>query len=97
MEPVSDSVPGQRLQLDTTGVGTYRLTLDGTDISNAVQAVDVSLKPGQLPGVTLHLRVFEVGAGELDHSQVVIPPETVEMLVGLGWTPPSDAAEHSSE
>lgn len=67
-----------------------QLHLDGQDISRVLDAVDLKLRPGCLPEVTLGVLVHDLTT-EVE-AKVVIPQETRALLVRLGWTPPAEEA-----
>lgn len=64
--------------------------LDGLDISSVLDAVDLKLRPGCLPEVRLGVLVHDLTT-EVEGT-VVIPDETRDLLVRLGWTPPAEEA-----
>ena len=80
--------PG-KVQISSDGV-TGRLHLDGQDISQVLDGVDLKLRPGCLPEVTLGVIVHDLTT-EVE-AKVVIPQETHDLLVRLGWTPPAEEA-----
>jgi hypothetical protein len=71
--------------------GGARIRLDDTDISNAVRGIDVSMEAGNLPQVTVELRIDEIRRIDSEHAVVLIPSSTRDALVALGWTPPQEA------
>jgi hypothetical protein len=62
--------------------------VNGVNVANAVMSLDLHAQPLDRE-LTLHVRVDEVVVdGE---SAVVVPQETHDALVALGWTPPEEA------
>lgn len=79
----------RKLRIGTDGV-VGSVHLDDQDISSALQGADLKLRPGCLPEVTLDVIVYDLSS-EVEGT-VVVPSETRELLVRLGWTPPAEEA-----
>lgn len=77
-----------------TGLGPgYKdlsLTIGGTEISpRGISGLTVEAGAGEVPRLTLDvlaLDITEVGG----QMEVLIPEEARELLMTLGWTPPTD-------
>lgn len=71
---------------------TYRLTLDGTDISNQVAGLNLTIDPSREQRLDLYLvhRPLNV---TLDGVDVLVDADTHDLLVRLGWTPPTEDKE----
>jgi hypothetical protein len=63
------------------------IELDGEDISKTVRGLDVSLRVGSIPEVSLDLLVFELEA-EAGKTRVHIVPAVRDLLIAAGWQPP---------
>lgn len=75
------------VRLQQNGVGA--IAVNGHDISNAVTGLTIGAGPGQAPYVQMTLR----GVVDLTTpARIELPPETVQALQTLGWTPPTDHA-----
>lgn len=70
-----------------TGPGPFehQVLLGETDISGMVMGVDIAVRPGHPPTVTLALRDVHALARA---DQVRLTQETAAVLIELGWTPP---------
>lgn len=68
--------------------GTFEL--NGRDMTTSVRAIDVRLRPAELPKVTIEPVVFELPQLDLDHAQIVVDDHTEQLLLELGWTPPKE-------
>lgn len=64
-----------------------RLAVGGHDISAVTTAVRLDLDTRNEHRLTLTLRAFPLSAGLAD-AHVALEPETHDLLVRLGWTPP---------
>ncbi len=80
------------LHVTGIGAGRYKVELDGHDIAHGLRSLSIDLDGERPPQVTAELNVFEVRELALDDVRVSIPDATRELLVRLGWTPPSDPA-----
>lgn len=81
-----------QIKLDETGHGS--VVLDGTDISNAVRAVEmIRADPGRSL-VVLELVVTEIDVTALASPEaeilVSLTDDVIRALTMLGWTPPDD-------
>jgi hypothetical protein len=65
-----------------------RILVDGQDISSAVRGVILKSRVDELDTVLLELHVVEGTGMESGDARVMIPPQTHDALVALGWTPP---------
>ena len=65
------------------------LVVDGQDLSNATRGFTFTARAGEMPALTVDLRVDDISAdGEV--ADIVIPTETRAALMALGWTPPEE-------
>ena len=60
----------------------YLVELDGHDVSNALRGLTLEINAGDMPTATLRVVAEEVRA--------YLPDATKELLVRLGWTPPTE-------
>lgn len=61
--------------------------IGGVDLSAAVSGLSLTIDHGNLPRLVLTLPIID--GGEVDgEAVVVIPDETKDLLLSLGWTPP---------
>lgn len=69
--------------------GSYRIEVDGRDVSNLVRGARIDLAPYERPEVELDLipRQFSITLGAV--SNVVVDYATRVLLESLGWTPPA--------
>lgn len=65
--------------------GTGSVTIDGHDVSGAVNSVSLFAEPGKATRATLGLIVAKMD-GEV--SKIELDWATTEALKALGWTPP---------
>lgn len=79
-------------RVTSDGRGHGEVTIDGTNISSAVRAVNVLLTAGSSPRLEIELSVLDVTCDISDGVDLLIPSDTREALVRLGWTPPPDPA-----
>ncbi|MER7126746.1 hypothetical protein [Micrococcus luteus] len=80
-----------RIEISGTGLpGGTAVRLNGRDIARDLCGLSLTLGADQFPKVELELAVFETVRLELEDVQVYIPDTTRELLVQLGWTPPSN-------
>jgi hypothetical protein len=66
-----------------------KIELDGTDVSNAVKGLTLTMKPGQLPTAVLEIPVVDLSS-EPGEANVHISDATRDLLVQIGWTPPTE-------
>lgn len=78
------------VEITDDGGGRGTVTVDGHDLSRAVQRVSVNLAAGGTAEIELDLAVLEVTRLNVLGAQVVIPGDTRDALVKLGWTPPEE-------
>lgn len=64
------------------------IKLDGVNVADSVQGVNVRLHVSELPQVELDLAIIDVSLN-LGQPQVMIPASTRHLLIELGWTPPA--------
>ena len=66
--------------------------LDGHDISAGLRGYEITHEaPDKQPLVMLHPAVFELVHADVE-GQAYIAPAAVDLLIGLGWTPPGGAS-----
>lgn len=76
-------------RLELTAKGTrQQLVLDGVDISNVVRNTRLDVPCGEIPRAVVDVVVFE-GVSVGVEAVVFIPPETADLLIRYGWTPPN--------
>lgn len=73
-----------------TGPGDTKVILDGTDIATSLTGLSLTMGPGQVPTVTLDLRIFGVTEIQDIEARILVPDATRDTLIALGWTPPAD-------
>ncbi|MFE6304976.1 hypothetical protein [Nocardiopsis sp. NPDC057823] len=72
-------------EVGPTGRGV--ITLEGREISNAVSGFTLEAAPGEY--TTLTLRIDAAHTRRLvGQAEVILPDDTVNLLLSLGWTPP---------
>ena len=69
----------------------YVIEIDGHDITKAVREVTFSVGVDRLPVATIDLLVLSDGAIASSDTTVVIPDDTADALVAMGWMPPEEA------
>lgn len=74
-----------------------RVTVDGVDVSGAVTAVTVHADAWEHPRVTLELSVHDVTQISSPETELLIPESTAEALVALGWTPPAEEGQDTTD
>lgn len=85
-----DRPPGVKtIEIELDGPAAYDGTIkvDGIEVKQAVRALDVRARVGDLISVTLDVMAM-AGARFSGSAYVGIPTETAELLEVLGWTPP---------
>lgn len=80
-----------RAQIDVNRSGYGPIVLDGTDVSTGAAGITLHAKPGHVPTLTVDVVLLD-GAGISAEADVVVPAETHDTLVALGWTPPGGGA-----
>lgn len=68
--------------------GGYNVTLDGVDRSNEVVSVEVKVGVDHLPNVTLGIAATNASV-TFDQARVAVDEMSRDVLIQLGWTPPS--------
>lgn len=63
--------------------------LDGEDISDGVRGLTLEAAVGEVTRVTLDIPVV-VTSEAADNVEVFMPDQTRDLLIKLGWTPPSE-------
>lgn len=79
----------KRVHLEVDGAGMGTLTVDGHSLGNAVQATSIHSRAGHATRVELELLATDVST-QCEPEQILIPEETREALIALGWTPPQE-------
>lgn len=76
-----------RVEIDSNDAISHTLKINGAEVSTYTVGVDVHLRAGGLPNVTLHL----IGLSRMDlaAADVVLPTYVTDGLTALGWTPPA--------
>ncbi|MDX2692946.1 hypothetical protein [Streptomyces ipomoeae] len=83
-----------RIRLDATGRGT--IEVDGQNLSHATRGLSLHATVDARPQLLLDLRIdtSEINAEDID---IHIPADTAAALVALGWTPPSEEGEDTTD
>lgn len=66
-----------------------KVELDGQDISHCIQGLAVRYDVHNAPTAVLDVVLFRHSEVDAEDMAVEIPDSTAELLVQLGWTPPS--------
>jgi len=74
-----------------TDRGGQAVELDGVDISRALIGLSLTVRAGDMPSVVLDVIAEEVPT-QLDEVRAYLPDATKDLLVRLGWTPPTEEA-----
>lgn len=74
-----------KIQLNADGSGTVEV--DG-QLLRGVQSLRIDGELQCMPQVTLELQLYDVST--VAEAQILVPADTVETLVALGWTPPPE-------
>ncbi|MCU1612610.1 MAG: hypothetical protein JWO98_150 [Frankiales bacterium] len=80
------------VRITANGPHATEVSIDGTDIRNALTGLTLRMGVGDIPRMTVDLLLLDVTELQDAEAQVLIPDATVEALVALGWTPPVDPA-----
>lgn len=84
----------RKLQIKLDGAGRGSVTLDGTDLSTSVRAVELRAEAGEPAFVTLELALDEIDVTRLASAEaevlVNLPDDMIRVLTVLGWTPPEE-------
>lgn len=83
--------PRHHVAVASTGL-THRLVIDGTDVSRAVRSCTLHLTSGEQPLMLLDPCVVALDTTEADGVVVLVNEATADLLISLGWTPPSGQA-----
>jgi hypothetical protein len=70
------------------GFGQEHIELDGHDITEALQGLDIRMRVGSYPQIKLALNVHEIQTFDMAEAELLIPTDVRDALVALGWTPP---------
>lgn len=70
------------VELSTNPDGTYRLVVDGRDMSTAVRRVEIDVEAGCTPEVTLTLRAPRIVTASVDATVGVEQDDIVETTFG---------------
>jgi hypothetical protein len=77
-----------RVDIELDGSGRGRVVIGGQDISGALRGIVVRGGVGEAPRLELDLDVFDVTRLESAEMEILIPDDTRDALIALGWTPP---------
>lgn len=78
------------LRISGTGLpGGTAVELDGMDITSAIDALSLRLSVSEHPTGVLNVLLHKVDT-EVENPRLVVPDETRDLLVRLGWTPPAE-------
>jgi hypothetical protein len=73
----------------TPGTSSCKIKLNGEEIQNAVQGLQVTGTPGASFDVELDLAIFETFRFESEDAAVHVSDGARDLLIKLGWTPPT--------
>lgn len=76
------------VEITQTGANTGTITINGIDISNAVQGIAVELSVHDIPRVHLHMSPGTLRPLTIRTSKVTT--DLRDALIALGWTPPQE-------
>lgn len=76
-----------KLRLDAAGRGTVEI--DGRELPG-VRGLTLTAEYGHTPTLELDLALYDVST--VAEARIVIPDQTREALLALGWTPPDGEA-----
>lgn len=79
-----------RVQIEHTTPGHARVLLDGHDISHAVRAMTWEFEVDHVPQLILDLPIHDITSLDSEDTEILIPDDTREALIKLGWTPPEN-------
>lgn len=65
-----------------------QVIVDGVDLTNAVRAITWRTAVDERPSMDVELRIFDVTTVSSKDTEMLLPNETIEALIALGWTPP---------
>jgi hypothetical protein len=81
--------PG-KLRISSSGGSGAEVELDGQNIANVLTGLTLRMGVGEMSTATLDLVVYDLGAEA--EVRFVVPDECRDLLVRLGWTPPTEEA-----
>lgn len=67
---------------------SHVIEIDGHPVQNMTERLDLSMRGGHLPVLTLRLTQRRSGPEVDDRAVVRFDEDTIEVLKALGWTPP---------
>lgn len=73
----------------TPGTSSCKVLLNGEEVQNSIRGLTIKGEAGCIFGVELDLVLFEDLAFETQVANVFIPDHTRDLLLKLGWKPPS--------
>lgn len=90
MKETNEAEPITSATVSFDGLGDEHVHLAGKEISGALTGVDVQIRVGEIPQLTLHLLVTKISCTltEAVGLEVMLPKEAEELLTQLGWAPP---------
>lgn len=71
----------------TPGGTTEQILVNGVDIADACVGYTLRAHVGEMPHLEVDMIVLHPAEVDGD-AEVTVPPDTVEALIALGWTPP---------
>lgn len=77
------------IKLEGPTATSGHIKLDGTDVSSGVRGFVLRSEVGELTRLELDVLVLDTQQFDGEVS-VIIPDETREALIAIGWTPPDD-------
>lgn len=78
------------LRISGSGLpGGTTVELDGEDVTAALAGLSLTLSAEHRPTAVLNVLLRHTDT-EVENPTVVIPDETRDLLVRLGWTPPAE-------
>lgn len=69
----------------------HSVELNGQDVSGALRGLNVNIRAGEIPSVTMNVLV-EKTEGDFPEADLYIPEATRQLLIQFGWTPPVEEA-----
>lgn len=73
----------------STAIGKATVELDGEDIADCVLGMQLTFRGNDLPTARLDLALFDVTPVDSEQIEVLLDDRCRDLLVRLGWTPPS--------
>ena len=83
------AMPQHSFKFEQDGI-VGRVSIDGHDISKAVRSITFHGDVGMYPRVTLDLHIHDVTTVSSQDTELLIPDATMDALIALGWTPPTE-------